>query len=592
MDQKTRVCQNCKSSFAIEPEDFTFYEKIKVPPPTWCPQCRFVRRLLMRNERTLYKRKCDLCGKEKIVVYSADSPFKVYCFDCWWSDTWDAAQYGRTYDFSRPFFAQYAEVYNAVPRMGIVQQGMMVESPYTNRVSDLKNCYLIFASANNENCLYGYSFWDSKDSMDCLNVRKSERCYDCVDCYQCANLKYSKECSDCRDSYFLVNCRNVSDCFGCVNLRNKQYCIFNEQYSKGEYQKKIAGLGLGGAAKVAEIKKRMEEGARDRLVPALVEYHTTDSSGNWIENSKNVFAGFNCDNVEEGRYLFGVMESKDVMDYTYWGKACELIYESSSIGRQCSSVFFSNESWDSLICAQYCTNCHSSSDLFGCVGMKKKQYCILNKQYSKQEYEALLPKVVEHMKVQPYVDSKGRKNGYGEFFPSDILPFAYNETIAQEYAPKTKEQALREGYRWKEEDMRSYATTVTSEWLADSIVHVDDDILKQVIACAHGGKCNDQCTTAFRLVPDELQFYRAHDIPLPRLCPNCRHYERLKQRTPIRLWKRACQCSGAKSENGTYENTAKHSHGNVPCPNEFQTSYAPDRPETVYCLQCYRAEVV
>jgi hypothetical protein len=40
-----------------------------------------------------------------------------------------------------------------------------------------------------------------------------------------------------------------------------------------------------------------------------------------------------------------------------------------------------------------------------------------------------------------------------------------------------------------------------------------------------------------------------------------------------------------------YENTAKHDHENR-CPNEFETSYAPDRKEIVYCEACYLKEVI
>jgi RNA polymerase subunit RPABC4/transcription elongation factor Spt4 len=37
---ETKNCQNCKKDFNIEPDDFSFYEKMKVPVPTWCPECR------------------------------------------------------------------------------------------------------------------------------------------------------------------------------------------------------------------------------------------------------------------------------------------------------------------------------------------------------------------------------------------------------------------------------------------------------------------------------------------------------------------------------------------------------------------------
>jgi hypothetical protein len=82
------------------------------------------------------------------------------------------------------------------------------------------------------------------------------------------------------------------------------------------------------------------------------------------------------------------------------------------------------------------------------------------------------------------------------------------------------------------------------------------------------------------------------NLPLPRLCPNCRHYQRLKQRNPLKLWKRHCQCAGGKSSNGVYQNTVVHNHGTNPCPNEFETSYSPERPEIIYCEECYLKEVV
>ncbi len=34
MDE-VKTCQNCKQNFTIESEDFVFYEKIDVPPPTF-----------------------------------------------------------------------------------------------------------------------------------------------------------------------------------------------------------------------------------------------------------------------------------------------------------------------------------------------------------------------------------------------------------------------------------------------------------------------------------------------------------------------------------------------------------------------------
>ena len=149
-----RTCQNCKAEFVIEPEDFKFYEKISVPPPTWCPECRMVRRMMFRNERTLYRRKCDLCEKDTLSIYSNSAPFVIYCYECFYSDRWDPLSYGQPYDFNKPFFQQFLELQLRTPKLALLKSHDLVNSEYTNHVAASKNCYLIFASVNNEDCSY------------------------------------------------------------------------------------------------------------------------------------------------------------------------------------------------------------------------------------------------------------------------------------------------------------------------------------------------------------------------------------------------------------------------------------------------------
>jgi len=74
-----KQCQNCQKDFVIEPDDFLFYEKIKVPPPTFCPECRLQRKMTFRNENNLHKRKCKLCNNNIISIYSNDNEDIIYC---------------------------------------------------------------------------------------------------------------------------------------------------------------------------------------------------------------------------------------------------------------------------------------------------------------------------------------------------------------------------------------------------------------------------------------------------------------------------------------------------------------------------------
>ncbi len=524
-------------------------------------------------------------------MFPSDTKFTVYCRECWLSDRWDPAQYAMEYDFHKPFFEQFRGLFLKVPRLGKIQQGNILNSEYCNRVSDLKNCYLVFGSTDDENCYYSSMAWGNREVIDCYNPQKCERSYQLINCYNSSNLYYSQECHNCSDSYFLQNCRNCTSCFGCVNLRNKQYYIFNQPYSREEYLKELEKFNFGSRKTLNEIREKFRQLKAKYIVPAIIENRSNDVSGNWIEACKNVHQGFATSEVEDGKYLFDVFQAKDVMDYSYWGKNSELIYESVNVGRQCSNVAFSNECWDELIDSRYCSNCHSSSDLFGCVGLRKKQYCILNKQYREEEYRKLVESIKQQMDSLPYMDEKGRSYKFGEFFPPEIMPFGYNETTAQEYFPITKKEALHQGFDWRESGDKNYSITLKAEDIPDDIRELNFDILKEVIGCRHKEECNHTCSGAFKVTEFELNFYKDFNIPLPNLCSNCRHFERSEEMTPMKLFSGHCNCLGEKSTGGIYQNQVNHFHGKEKCPNEFETSYSPDQGKIVYCKECYQQEV-
>ncbi len=596
MTSETKICQNCKQSFAIEPEDFAFYEKIRVPPPTWCPECRLVRRLLFFNERTIYKRPCALCGKDFMSLFPKESPYTVYCDACWWSDKWDPLSYGKEVDFSRPFLEQLHELFRQVPQIGRnVITSTFVNSDYCNAASYLKNCYLIFNSDYDEDCMFSTYLERSKSSFDLYMCDHCERCYEGSNLLKDFNVRWSDNCNECIDVSFSKNCIGCSHCFGCVNLHRKQYHIWNQSYSKEEYFKETAKYDIGSFRAVEEFKKRSRELSLRYPKKFAEGFHNENVSGDYVYNSKNTFWSDevgDCRDCKFCQFLF-LFPTSDAYDYTMWGIA-ERIYECMGAGGGARDVKFCTNTWTEHMNVEYSRDVFlASSDLFGCIAPKKYRFCILNKQYSEGEYRALRGKVIAHMDAMPYVDRKGRVYKYGEFFPPELSPFGYNETIAQAHRPLTKDDTEKAGFLWHHLEATTYQPTVRAEELPDNIKEVADSILTEVIECAHKGNCIDQCPGAFRITPQELAFYRQSLIPLPRLCHNCRHYARLFYHNPIlRLFKRKCQCGGSDSANGVYKNAATHFHGTASCPNGFETSYAPDRSEIVYCEQCYNAEVV
>jgi hypothetical protein len=147
-----KICRTSGQPFEITEDDLRFYEKMGVPPPTLCPEERMRRRLAWRNERKLYHRVCDGSGKKIISMYSPDKPFPVYENDYWWSDNLSGQQYKRDYDFRRSLFEQFKELLDVTPKMARIQQGENENSTYCNTASWNKNCYLLQAADQSEDC--------------------------------------------------------------------------------------------------------------------------------------------------------------------------------------------------------------------------------------------------------------------------------------------------------------------------------------------------------------------------------------------------------------------------------------------------------
>jgi len=611
MNPETKTCQNCKNSFVIEPEDFKFYEKIKVPPPTWCPECRAQRRFMWRDNLILYKRKSDFTNEEIFSVFSKSAPRKIYEREIWWSDKWDPMSYGRSYDFSKSLFQQFHEMLLEVPVPAHTVYNM-INSDYSAGSNNLKNCYLLFVSTNNEDCAYGSELNKTKNSFDVTRIESSEFCYESFALSRCYKVFFSSHCEDCVEVWFSKNLVGCSNCFGSTNLRNKSYYIFNQPFSKEEYYKKLESFYIGSYDNSQEAQSEVKRNFLQNIEKFYYGRHNANISGEYVNNSKNVFNAYYVNSVEDSKYvqILFTPSARDCYDYSLWGEHSELIYECSSVGDHSSRIKFGYRCYINVSDIQYSAHCHSSSSLFACIGLRNKSYCILNKQYTKDEYLKLVARILKHMDEMPYVDKKGRVYKYGEFFPPELSPFAYNETIAQEYFPLTKSEALAKGYSWKDPEPRNYQIQIPNDKLPDHIKDVKDDIVGQVIECAHavgspsetsgqtaGAVCNEQCTQAFKIIPQELAFLRKMNLPLPRFCPNCRHYQRIRQRNPLKLWHRRCECEGQKSKTknqNQYANTADHIHHSKTehCQNEFETTYAPERPEIVYCEACYLREVV
>lgn len=545
-----RICRISGKSFTINDRDLEFYRKIDVPSPLLCPDCRLQRRLAWRIERTLYLRNCDLTGKRILSIFSPASPYRVFSPEAWYSDRWNALDYGRDFDFNRPLFQQFSELMREVPLLSASVMNLQ-NCDYVNQCGWSKNCYFTIEADQNEDSMYSYRVFFVKTCVDCTEVFRSERCYECIDCENCFRLIYSQLCRQCSDSAFLFDCRGCSNCFGCVGLRQKSFCWFNEQVTKEEYTRRLQAFDLQNPEYFKTAQNRFETLKLKFPRKAFIGEMNENVSGNYIYESKDCADCYNIRNCRDCSYCNMVRNSKDCMDYFVWGDNAERVYEAEACGHNILNLRFCVDCYNGVRDLTYCFLCAlGTADCFGCIGVQKGKYCILNKPYSKEDYEKLIPRIIEYIK---------KTGEWGEFFSMNISPYAYNETVAQEYFPLTKEQAIQENLLWRENlPFSTGKETIHRDKIPSEIDKVPDSIVNEILACEATGR-------NYRITTQELNFYRAMQLPIPRLHPDERHRRRMLLRNPRKLWDRNCEKCGAA----------------------IKTTYAPERTEIVYCEACY-----
>lgn len=547
-----KICKKSGEQFEITEKDEEFYRMMDVPCPTLCPNERQRRRLAWRNERVLHKRTCSGTGRTIIGMYPQDTTFPVYDHDYFFSDKWSALSYGRDFDFRRPFFEQFTDLMKVTPR--VVNWSVSNEnSEYGNLASWNKNCYLCFEADDNRDCQYSDYSFRCVNVLDCSYAVECELCYQCVDILKCYNVRYSLNSKGCRDSCFLKNCIGCSDCFGCVNLQNAQYCFLNEKLGREEYERKINSLALDNRGNVEFLWRKFLKFAEKFPCKYMNGFQNENCTGDYLNNCQNSHFCYDSSELRDCKFVFNCERINNGYDLdTYGGvEGGERLYECQSVGRSVFNVAFGNNISRNLSDIFYSEACWNGKNLFGCISLNYGNYCILNKQYTKDEYIDLRKKIVEHM----------RKTGeYGEFFPIKDSPFPYNETMAQFYFPLTKEEALKEGYSWRDQEKKEYQSQKME--VPDDVSRVDSSICDILLACQITGK-------NYKIQLSEWDFYRKMGLPIPVKCPEQRFKERMSLRNPKTLWKRQC----------------------ARCGGEIETTFSTERKEKILCEKCYLEEV-
>lgn len=556
---ETKVCVQCRGNFKLEDEDFDFYKKMGVNAPEFCGACGIQQAMIWRNEHTLYRGKCTKCGKSTFSMYHPNSPYVTWCHDCWWKDDWDGASYALDYDPSRPLLEQYYELRKKVPRESVIILNS-ANCDFTNHVRYSKDCYMVDLATYSESAYYSEWIVKGKDVMDCKKMNVGELLIECVDTSNCSRSVYLQDCSDSAECFFAYDLKGCTNCIFSSNLRNKSYYAFNKQVSKEEFEK---------------IKKETLNGSWQDLQKHLAKFNEIKTQAlhkySQVLNSSNVTGGY-IEDCNRLTYCFDAMECQDVKSsasigmsksgqysYSIGWPAAEFFF-GDSVMRGGNNVKFSFLATTSNNCA-YVDSVVSCTECIASIGLKHKEFSILNKAYLKEEY----------FKIKTELEKKGELS----VFPGqEFSTFAYNESAAQTQYPLAKEESLRQGFKWQDEiPPTTGQETMKPEKMPDNLKDASNEILKEIFKCTN-------CSRNFRIIQRELDYYRQFNLPLPRECPQCRMLRRREQRTPYKLWPGACRCS-----------IEQHSHGGTGCKNTFMTPYAPSSLEKVFCESCYNAEI-
>ncbi len=587
-----RTCLRTGELFPIFQWDQLLLEKISpkiwwkkhlLPLPKLSPKAREIRRLLRRNDRKIYKTKCQNTGQDIITFYHPDIEKKIVEFNERFKNV-DNTDFWQSFDRNKSINQQLGELIQKTIKENVLNVWFIENSKYTHNAWDMKNCYMVFDTGVVEDSFYGVRISSVKNVVDGFEIHSSENIYQSISIYKSNMIFYSQNCENCNYSAFLNYCEWCNQCIWCTNLINKSYYILNQPVSKEQYENTRKKLFDGNKSTIESFEKKYQELLDKTPRKALHMINCENSIGNNLTNCKNVFLSDEMNDVENFRYsdrITNDTKTSDCMDISSWWRAMNNCYELNCSWAWWEIVSYNNHFWSYLFWgvsnSQYCVNIQRNSEfIFACSDIQSKKYCILNKQYTKEEYELLIPQIIEQMQ---------KTWERGEFLDSSISPFPYNDTIANDYYPIKPEQLtilepektisdaildlwwtekIKIKRRTKEQEVNvpENMESMLAKDLPNNISEIKDDILHKAIICETSWR-------PFRIVWPELNFYRKHNIPLPRKHPDIRHIEKLQKRPWREMFLRNCDKCGI----------------------EIISVYPEEYKWIVYCESCYSKEI-
>lgn len=563
--KQTVTCEATRRKFEITPQEWQAYQSFQLPLPTLCPEERLRRNLAFRNDRQLFWRKCDATGARIFSAYPAFAPFPVVSLEYWNSLAWDGTKYGTTFDFKLPFFEQLFELWQKVSRPACSVKNSRNAQVVQNGVG-VVDSFMIFGACRARNCYYSNALLETISCIDCNRVSFCELCYECIDCHHCKELRWSEHCAHCEQSAFLFNCKNCKHCLLSANLEGKEHVIFNRQYSREEYSKMLSDLSLHVRSPFEQARERFLEFLRDHPIPHIYSDRVMTTSGNYLSACNFVIDSFECIDCQNLCDCHDLFLAKHCLDTSGYGDSLEYAAQCVMVGGQAKNLINCIDCANQVSNLMYCGYCENSRELLACVGLKNREYCIFNTQYSKSAYVELRARVEQHLK---------EKKIWGVFFPTPFSDYPYNRSLAQDFMPLNKTQAGMLHFSWDdhEDEIKPSQLLGSQAMISGSFEAVERfsevpptlaelkelSLQKAVFLCEITGK-------PFQFSQEEVDLYHRLDVPPPARTFEQRYRERLMRLAPRKMNVRKSSQSGA----------------------EIRTSFPPDWKQPVYEYQEWR----
>lgn len=499
-----RTCAITDEKWMMTEEEIGWYKKFHVPPSTVAPLTRLRQLAGFAGGVSVWWKPHAETEKLILSFIHPDSPFKVITDKEWFGKDFGG---GFAANVGSSFFDQFRKLAFSIPVGAMRDDGSNIESVGVDLL-DCEQCYMAFGSGEMKRVHYAYmAGMNSEDCVDLVNSGGSRESYAAVWCdniFQCIQVISS---NDCLHSAFLFDCEDCEFCFGATNKRHKKYVWFNEQLSKEEWERRRAEVDLSKWSIFSEYVDRFEKLMAEACWPEYATIACDDCVGHDLIKCTRCRA---CWWSIKSTDLFHCWANLRLQDsaFTVWaGLDSSDIFQSSDIVRS-QNLRYCVRVWRSIN-VEYSMDCYECQNCFGCFGLRHKEFCIFNKQYSEGEY---------WQKIDEIKCAMLERGEYGMTFPGDLSQSGFQFSMGKMYFDYSPEEY--QAFQAPHFDPARGAVVMPIVTSPEDAVQVADipDALDDIDPAKFVGKpIHDTLLNRnFSVTPKEFEFYKAHRLPFPR----------------------------------------------------------------------------